>query len=147
MKHARLAAFVMLALAGCASAPPAPPVVAIEPARAAPAPPSVAVDAQPVSVAGTVWAGPDSEGTPYEYHFLPGGELHYQSPTGFWKNGTWKQDGATVYMETNNRYSERWGTITGLRMAGKAKNVTGAEWTFSAEMRRGRSPGEPNPPP
>lgn len=85
------------------------------------------------SVAGTTWVGTDSRGDYYEYHFQPDGALHYRSPTGFWKNGTWRQDRNAIYMETNNGYSERQGLIIGTRMEGKAWNVEGRKWTWVAE--------------
>lgn len=137
MKHLRSVVAILIGLAGCARPPASPVVVAIDPpapAASAVAPAKVA-EAEPVRLAGTVWAGPDSHGDHYEYHFIPSGELHYSSSSGFWKNGTWKQDGAKVYMETNNKYSERWGIISGRRMSGEAKNVTGAAWTWTADMR------------
>ncbi len=106
--------FGLLLLSGCSLLPPFP-------------------GGQPtVSIAGTVWSGKDSDGALYEYRFRKDGALHYQSPTGFWKNGSWKQRGNRVYMETNNRYTERQGTIQGNRMSGKARNIKGAHWTWQA---------------
>ena len=90
------------------------------------------------SVAGTTWVGTDSDGHYYEYHFQAGGALHYQSPTGFFKNGTWKQDGDAIYMEMNQKYAEYRGRISGKRMKGRASNVTGKKWTWEAEKRQGR---------
>jgi hypothetical protein len=87
------------------------------------------------SVAGTTWAGTDSDGDYYEYHFQPDGALHYKSPTGFYKKGSWKQDGDAIYMETNNKYSERQGQISGTRMTGNAWNIKGRKWTWQADMR------------
>jgi hypothetical protein len=37
---------------------------------------------QAASVAGTMWAGTDSQGDYYEFHFQPDGALHYKSPSG-----------------------------------------------------------------
>ncbi len=87
------------------------------------------------SVAGTVWAGADSEGDYYEYHFQEGGALHYKSPSGLHKNGTWKQDGNSIYMETNKKFSERTGTIAGNQMHGTAKNIKGETWTWGAKKK------------
>lgn len=86
-------------------------------------------------VAGTVWAGTDSRGDFYEYHFQRDGSLHYRSPSGFWKNGTWEQDGTKIYMETNKRYSERLGRISGDVMEGRGHNVQGERWTWRASRR------------
>ncbi|NQT15803.1 MAG: SUMF1/EgtB/PvdO family nonheme iron enzyme, partial [Planctomycetes bacterium] len=85
------------------------------------------------SVAKTMWAGTDSDGDYYEYHFKKGGALHYKSPSGFHDNGTWKQDGISIYCEMNNKYSERRGSIRGERIEGDAWNVKGKRWTWSVE--------------
>lgn len=84
------------------------------------------------SVAGTSWAGRDSKNHDYVYHFKTNGELHYKSHTGFYKNGTWKQNNNQIYMETNDKYSEYQGTIIGNRMQGKAWNTAGKKWTWQA---------------
>lgn len=97
--------------------------------------PVVQSDLAPASVAGTTWVGTDSDGDYYEYHFQTNGALHYKSPTGFWKNGTWRQEGNEIYMETNNRYTERQGIISGNRMEGKAWNKEGRRWTWVAEKK------------
>jgi hypothetical protein len=89
------------------------------------------------SVAGTVWAGQESDGDYYEFHFIEDGSLNYNSPSGFWTNGTWRQDGTSIYMETNNKFSERKGVITGTVMKGSASNVKGAEWTWTFELQEG----------
>ena len=87
------------------------------------------------SVAGTTWVGTDSDGDYYEYTFQADGALHYKSPSGFWTNGTWKQDGDSIYMETNNKYSEYQGRISGTHMEGKAWNIKDKHWTWVADLR------------
>ncbi|OEU74963.1 MAG: hypothetical protein BA869_00065 [Desulfuromonadales bacterium C00003107] len=89
----------------------------------------------PASVVSTTWAGTDSDGDYYEYQFQTNGNLHYKSPTGFWKNGTWKQKRNEIYMETNNKYTERQGIISGNRMEGQAWNAEGRRWTWVAEKK------------
>jgi hypothetical protein len=84
-----------------------------------------------VNVAGTRWAGTDSDGDYYEYHFQANGVLHYKSPSGSFDNGTWKQDRDSIYMETNQKYAEYQGRI-GTLMKGKAWNVAGHKWTWEA---------------
>jgi hypothetical protein len=84
----------------------------------------------PISVEGTSWSGTDSEGSRYTFRFLPGGVLDYTSPTGTFRNGSWKQTGETLYMETNNRYWELSGVIKGDSLQGKATNVRGGTWTY-----------------
>ena len=87
------------------------------------------------SVAGTTWVGTDSDGDYYEYYFQPDGSLHYKSATGFWKNGSWKQDGDAIYMETNKKYAERQGRISGAHMQGEGWNVKGRKWTWEADKK------------
>jgi hypothetical protein len=87
-----------------------------------------------VSVSGTTWVGTDSDGDYYEYHFMSDGSLHYKSPTGFWKNASWKQEGSMIYMETNNKYTERNGTIRGHTMEGNACAELN-RWTPSVEFK------------
>jgi hypothetical protein len=85
------------------------------------------------TVSGTTWAGKRSDGDYYEYYFQKDGTLQYKSPTGLWKNATWKQDGNKIYMEMNNKYAEYEGIITGNKMQGNAWNVKGLKWTWVAE--------------
>ena len=92
---------------------------------------STAAADQVVGLANTVWAGTDSNGDDYVFEYLPGGALRYTSPTGTWTAASWEQDGASVYMQMNDRYAEYHGTIAGDRITGTARNVTGKEWTWS----------------
>ncbi len=97
--------------------------------------PAVPGHSRTASVAGTTWAGTDSDGDYYEYHFQADGALHYKSPTGFFKNGTWNQHGDEIYMETNKKYAERKGRISGTHMKGDAWNVKGQTWTWAADKK------------
>jgi hypothetical protein len=91
-------------------------------------------------LAGTAWSGVDSDNEFYEYYFIPGGDLHYDSPNGYYRNGSWVQIGDSIYMETNNRYSERMGTVYEDSIAGNAKNVKGHTWTWRAILRTDLKP-------
>jgi len=86
-----------------------------------------------MSVSGTLWAGKDSDGDFYEYAFMANGDLYYKSPSGFYTDGTWKQDGDSIYMETNNKYAEYQGQVSGTHMEGKAWNVKNRKWTWQAD--------------
>jgi hypothetical protein len=88
------------------------------------------------SIAGTTWAGTDSDGDDYTFRFMPGGALHYTSPTGSYENGTWTQEGKRVAFEMNDHYSDYEGTIEGETMQGKASNKAGHAWTWSVTRRR-----------
>jgi hypothetical protein len=87
------------------------------------------------SIAGTTWAGPDTMGRHYTYEFLADGTLHYTYENGSFTDGTWKQDGDSIYMSINNKFSERLGRITGTHMEGKAWNVKGKNWTWVADKK------------
>jgi hypothetical protein len=87
------------------------------------------------SIAGTTWVGPDTMGKHYTYEFLPDGTLHYTYETGSFTDGIWKQDGDSIYMAMNNKYSERLGQITGTHMQGDAWNVNGQKWTWEADLK------------
>jgi hypothetical protein len=94
----------------------------------------------PCELAGTSWVAEDG-GELYVYRFEPDGTFSYENTRGRWRNGTWKQDGAAVYIETNRRYAERKGTITGDVLEGTAENVDKKRWTFRAVRHRaGRPP-------
>ncbi|MDQ6963141.1 MAG: hypothetical protein Q9M28_11565 [Mariprofundaceae bacterium] len=89
------------------------------------------------SISGTTWAGTDSEGDHYVYRFFPNGELGFTSPTGTFRDGdTWKQDGKTIYFETNKKYSEYEGVINGNTMQGKAWNTQKDTWTWTATKKK-----------
>ncbi len=88
-----------------------------------------------IDVSGTTWVGTDSDGDYYEYTFQADGVLYYKSPSGSFANGTWKQNGSSIYMETNNKYSEYQGRITGTHMEGNAWNVKGRTWTWGANKK------------
>jgi hypothetical protein len=66
------------------------------------------------------------------YTFERDGTLSYKSPTGSFKNGTWKQSGSAVYFETKGRSSEYLGEISGKTMQGRAWNTKDREWTWKA---------------
>jgi hypothetical protein len=105
---------------------------------AAPVPASVAHSvAGLVQLAGTTWEGEETPGGRYEYTFHPDGTLEYDYSTGRFRNGTWRQDGDSVYMEMNGQYAENKGTIRGQRMEGSGSNVNGLRWTWWATLRGG----------
>jgi hypothetical protein len=87
----------------------------------------------PINLEGTIWDGIDSDGDYYVYEFLSDGVLKYTSPNGTFTNGTWIQDGNSVYFETNKKISEYEGVINGDTIAGNAWNQDGHKWTWIAE--------------
>ena len=84
------------------------------------------------SLAGTTWSGRDSRESDYAYTFEPDGTLSYNSPTGSFKNGKWKQFGNAVYFEMNDHYSEYLGEVSGQSIKGRAWNSKGLAWEWKA---------------
>jgi len=91
-----------------------------------------------INVSGTTWVGTDSDGDYYEYSFQANGVLSYKSPSGSYTNGTWTQNGSSIYMETNNKYSEYQGRITGTHMEGNAWNIKDKKWNWVADLQGSR---------
>lgn len=91
------------------------------------------VVSRPSQLAGTIWKVQESDGDEYEFRFQKGGTLHYSSVTGEWTNGTWRKDGNNVYIEMNDRYAERRGTIDSGKMKGKGWNKKGLKWAWKAQ--------------
>lgn len=81
-------------------------------------------------VSGTTWSGTDSLGGTTSYTFEEDGTLSYTSRNNTYRNGTWKQNGAKITLEKNDKYAEYEGEISGDTIEGKAKNVKGLEWTW-----------------
>ncbi len=141
MPRRALVAVSLVVLASCAASPAArtqlvalpeypPPVEAPAPSarRAGGEAPATFVDLE-----GTTWAGPDSDGIPWSFTYRSGGALHYSLSGSEYDNGTWKQDGARVIMETNGHYADFTGTIRGSKITGSAHNKAGKSWTWVAE--------------
>jgi len=82
-----------------------------------------------IGIAGSVWSG-EADGHIFICRFEKGGILNYTSPTGTFRNGTWKQKDGSIYLEMNNKYAEYVGTIKGERIEGTAANVAGQKWTW-----------------
>jgi hypothetical protein len=99
------------------------------------------------SVEGTVWKGEcsDEPNVVFIARFERGGVLCYTCRSGTYRNGTWKQDGASIYMETNNRYAEFRGVLRGDRITGEAANVAGLKWKWEVKS-AGPIAAEPQPP-
>jgi hypothetical protein len=74
------------------------------------------------SVAGTTWFG---EGVVADtrYTFNADGSMTYAYNKATHTAGSWKQDGDKIYWETNNKYCEFEGTLSGNDITGKAWNV------------------------
>ena len=81
---------------------------------------------------GTSWEMFESTGEKIVWNLEPDGVLSYKSNSGFWRNGSWKQNGDQLYLETNNKYYEAFGTIVGDAVeSGQCWNRAGlkATWT------------------
>jgi hypothetical protein len=84
---------------------------------------------------GTTWYS--EEKSPTRYEFRSGGVLAYTKAETY-TNGTWKQDGASLYFETNHRSREARG-----RWTGQAFEL---EWV-KGQIGHLRLTREPQPPP
>jgi hypothetical protein len=91
--------------------------------------------ASALSVADTTWEGKDSDGDLFVYEFKKGGDLYYRTSTGYWKNGTWRQEGRSIYFETNRGYAQYEGTVEGEKLEGRGRNVKGLRWHWTATRR------------
>ncbi len=93
------------------------------------------------SIEGTVWSGKDSDGDYYQYHFLKGGHLNYDTNTSrkevetIVDKGIWAQNGEIVIIAINH-YSTQTGTISGDHMGGEAWNFNGRRWTWGVDQKR-----------
>jgi len=105
----------------------ATPTSTLTPTQVATSTPSV------INLEGTVWTGTDSDGEDFVYEFLSGGIFKYTVSGETYTNGTWEQDGTSVYIETNNKFAESDAVISGNTMTGTFRNIDGHEWTWTAE--------------
>jgi osmotically-inducible protein OsmY len=92
-----------------------------------------------VSLAGTAWTvvETDSDGSRDIFNFMSDGTLSYSYQNGFYTNGTWKQDGDSIYIEMNKKFVEYTGRITGTHIEGTASNVKKENWTWTANILSG----------
>jgi hypothetical protein len=133
MKRLAWFAGMILLTAGAVVIAPTTPRAYAEKAEAAALTPAA-------SVAGTTWAGVDSDGDFYEYTFLPGGGIRYRTNTAgrlqtYENTGDyWSQNGPLVIFVMRN-YVTRIGTITGTRIGGDAWNFAGRRWTWKADLK------------
>jgi len=87
------------------------------------------------SIAGTAWNVAETDGDNDVFTFMADGSLHYWDGKRNYTNGTWKQDGDSIYIEMNNKFCEYQGRISGTHMEGKAWNAKGHNWTWVADQR------------
>jgi outer membrane biogenesis lipoprotein LolB len=87
------------------------------------------------SLAGTSWTVVESDGDNDIFNFLADGTLSYSYQNRSYTNGTWKQDGDSVYIEMNHKFVEYTGRITGTHIEGNASNVKVHHWTWTADKR------------
>jgi hypothetical protein len=97
------------------------------------------------NVEGTVWKGETRPGQIFIVRFERGGILCYTSPSGTWRNGTWKQTGNAIYLEMNQKYAEYRGVMRGDRITGEAGNRVNDQWTWDVK-RVGMIGSEKTPP-
>jgi hypothetical protein len=112
---------------------PPPVAPAARPAPVAPAAPAAVIG----NIAGTRWSGIDSDKDHYLFEFRRDGSLHYESPSGKYDDGSWKQSGQRIEWEVNDHYAEYEATLeSASRMTGSAHNKAGHTWTFTLDKGR-----------
>jgi hypothetical protein len=90
---------------------------------------SVAVSAQIPSIDDTEWVGSDSsEKYITTFRFEKSGLLAYYYNGVSYRNGTWKQNGASIYFEMNGKFREFKGTVKGDQISGDSWNKKGNKW-------------------
>jgi hypothetical protein len=82
------------------------------------------------SLAGTIWVGDSPQSGEYTIEFLNEGKIKYSISTGS-VGGTWRQVGNAVHISIRGGYSVLEGTIDGMVMRGKGKNMEGTEWEWT----------------
>jgi hypothetical protein len=87
------------------------------------------------SIAGTSWNVVETNGDKDIFNFIEDGTLSYSYQNGSYTNGTWKQDGDSIYIEMNHKFVEYKGLITGTHIEGTASNVKGNKWTWGADIK------------
>jgi len=96
-----------------------------------------AADEAPAApIVGTKWTGQDDWGDEKRelvLIFHEDGTLEYTTPTGTFKNGTWKKHDNAVLLETNKFYSVYLGTIRDGKMSGIMNNKVGGKGTWSVK--------------
>jgi hypothetical protein len=82
------------------------------------------------TIEGTTWVGESPESGEFTIEFLSEGKLKYSISTGS-VNGTWRQAGTAVHISVRGGYSTWDGTLEGMVMRGKGRNIEGTEFEFT----------------
>ena len=86
-------------------------------------------------LSGTSWEMMESSGEKIVWNLEPNGVLSYKSNSGFWRNGSWKQEGEELYIETNNKYYEAVGNVRGDHVVnGRFWNTAGLKGTWTGRQ-------------
>ena len=91
----------------------------------------------PTNLGGTLWTITEAPESCYEYSFRPDGRLLFIYPNqGQWKldQGTWKQEGNTVYVEMFNGTRKQQGQLSANRMEGETKTRAGDTYAWMGEL-------------
>jgi hypothetical protein len=91
------------------------------------------------SVEGTEWQGELGRHGRFVVRFERGGVASYSLLRANLRDMNWRQEGGTVYLAANNKYSEFRLTVRGDRLVGEGRNQGGEVWTLDMK-RTGRIP-------
>jgi hypothetical protein len=86
------------------------------------------------NVEGTEWKGALGQHGPFVVRFERGGVVCYSLVGSTLRDMNWRQEGGTVYMAANNKYSEFRLTVRGDRLVGEGRNQGGEVWKL--DMKR-----------
>ena len=91
------------------------------------------------SVEGTEWRGELGQHGPFVVRFERGGVVRYSLVGATLRDMNWRQEGGTVYLAANNKYSEFRLTVRGDRLVGEGRNQGGEVWKLDMKS-AGRIP-------
>jgi hypothetical protein len=127
-----LVVLALLAVTGCPAQP-----------KPGPNPPAVPPGSDMPSISGQSYNG--TEGVErVQLHFLANGKLHYRDAFGWWENGTWQQNGASLTMTAGEGFVTYQATIAnrGEIITGQARNQKGATWSIAVQKGRPHFPSQ-----
>jgi hypothetical protein len=94
---------------------------------------------QVASIEGQGYTGTDGSDR-INFYFRKAGVLHYRDPQGWWEDGKWQQNGATVTFTLSAGFANYTGQIVGTTISGTAVSQSKKTWRFSVQQGTPRKP-------
>jgi hypothetical protein len=95
-------------------------------------------------LAGQTWGGTEAEQW-VTFHFKSGGVVEYDTPQGYFTDGTYEIDGTWVFIKTAGDKLEYFGGVDGDRMSGNAWNPASKRWSWSVVRGKDANPKTAGP--